>query len=613
MDQQLFYICKYTPVELLEAYGAECVLLDHIPQRFDRSEELLHPNVCGCGKSIIEAVLAGTVKELVLVNCCDTIRAAYEILREMSICDFLYFCDLSHDHEGCAIETYAEEIEKLAQAYGAYKGTAFDEEKFFKAFRPGRYEDRTEPYAAILGARCPQELAEKIAGKLPLETRNFSCAEGREVAAPDLSSNQQSLSERERCFAGAIPAALLKEYARCLLGQMPCMRMNDVTGRKTLFNDENLKAVIYNTVKFCDFYGFEYADINNTLNLPLLKLETDYSDQSTGQISTRVEAFAECLTGLGRSGESAVDKLRDTNGETRAPSEKMNDGAAKQEYSESDMRKESDMTKTKKHYYAGIDIGSTSTDAVLIDQEKNIIAKVITPTSAKAVNAFENVLSRLLDQAGIARDDLRDIVTTGYGRNSVEAAGKGGDKDKTKSVTEISCHAKGAYFLDPQVRSIIDIGGQDSKVIRLDDSGNVTNFVMNDKCAAGTGRFLEIMARTLELSIDEMAEAGLEYKEDIVISSICTVFAESEIVSLIAQNKETCDIVHGLNESVASKAVALVNRVNAGPKFMMTGGVAKNEGVVAAISEKLNAEITTDELAQYCGALGAALYALERV
>ena len=576
MADRLFYICKYTPVELLEAYGAECVLLDHVPRSFDRSEELLHPNVCGFGKSVIEAVLSGTVKELVLVNCCDTIRAVYEILQGMNVCSFLYFCDLPHDGTGCAVETYAEEIRALAEAYGAYKGTRFDRDAFFRAFRPDRYEGRTGPYAAILGGRCPKELAGRIADGLPAETRNLSCAEGRCVSAP---AGPRPSSDEE----------LLGGYARCLLNQLPCMRMNDVTGRKTLFNDEDLKAVIYNTVKFCDFYGFEYADIKNTLNVPILKLETDYSDQSASQIRTRVEAFGECLTGLGMPAGNTSDET-----------------ARLQENDPEMMRNDSTRPSGSgqgKEYFAGIDIGSTSTDAVLIDREKNILTKVIVPTSAKAANAFENVLGKLLGEAGLTRSDLTGIVTTGYGRNTTGA----GDR----SVTEISCHAKGAYFLDPEVRSVIDIGGQDSKVIRLNESGNVTNFVMNDKCAAGTGRFLEIMARALELSIDEMSEAGLKYKEDIVISSICTVFAESEIVSLIAQNKETCDIVHGLNASVASKAAALVNRVKAEPKFMMTGGVAKNRGVVRAISEKLNAEITTNEMAQYCGALGAALYALE--
>ncbi len=586
MDNKLFYVCKYTPVELLEACGGECVLLNYVPHRFDRSEEILHPNVCGFGKSIVEAVLAGKVKELVLVNCCDMIRTVYEVLRDMNICDFLYFCDLPHDHGDCAVRLYAEEIQKMAEAYCTYKGTSFRSDIFARAFRPDRYEGRTGPYAAILGGRCPEELAAKMSKLLPLELRNLSCAEGRYLPAlphellPEMHLAPVPIPGEKTAANGE----WIDDYARCLLSQIPCMRMNDITGRKKLFNDENLKAVIYHTVKFCDFYGFEYADIRNTLNIPILKLETDYSDQSALQTGTRVEAFGECLAG---SGQLQKNDSGYTAGSGQASGTSSGTTAGKEE----------------KSYFAGVDIGSTSTDAVLIDRKKNIIAKAIVPTSAKASTAFENVLGKLLAQAGITSDQLTGIVTTGYGRNTVSA----GDK----SVTEISCHAKGAFFLDPQVRTIIDIGGQDSKVICLNESGNVTNFVMNDKCAAGTGRFLEIMARTLELSIDEMAEAGLTYKEDIVISSICTVFAESEIVSLIAQNKETCDIVHGLNESVASKTAALVNRMKAGPKYMMTGGVAKNKGVVRAISEKLKAEIKTDELAQYCGALGAALCALE--
>ena len=577
MDDRLFYICKYTPVELLEAYGAECELLDYMPRSFERSEAILHPNVCGVGKSVIEAVLAGKVKDLVLVNCCDTIRTVYEILRDRGLCGFLYFCDLPHSGTGCSVDSYAEEIRKLAKAYSAYKGTSFDKERFFSAFRPDRYAGRSDPYAAILGGRCPKELAAKIAEKLPVETRNLSCAEGRNPAMP----------------ADGTYEELTVGYARTLLGQIPCMRMNDIIGRKMLFNDSRLKAVIYNTVKFCDFYGFEYADIRNTLDLPILKLETDNSDQSAGQIATRVEAFGECLSGLG---VTTVNTPEETSGQKKSGSVPKGTDSSAAAGPHPAARKEN-------MYFAGIDIGSTSTDAVLIDEEKNILAKAMVPTTAKASNAFENVLGKLLGPAGITRDDLTGIVTTGYGRNT---AGAG-----NKSVTEISCHAKGAFFLDAQVRSIIDIGGQDSKVICLDDRGNVTNFVMNDKCAAGTGRFLEIMARILELSIDEMAEAGLRYREDIIISSICTVFAESEVVSLVAQDKETCDIVHGLNESVAAKAASLVNRAKAVPKFMMTGGVAKNRGVVKAISEKLQAEITIDEMAQYCGALGAALYALE--
>ncbi|GAA0182199.1 hypothetical protein SH2C18_46190 [Clostridium sediminicola] len=165
--------------------------------------------------------------------------------------------------------------------------------------------------------------------------------------------------------------------------------------------------------------------------------------------------------------------------------------------------------------------------------------------------------------------------------------------------------------LNSNIRTIIDIGGQDSKVIRIDDTGNVVNFVMNDKCAAGTGCFLEMMARTLGLNLDEMSKKGLTYNEDITISSMCTVFAESEVVSLVAQNKNIDDIVHGLNKSVASKTAALVSRLGLNDDFIITGGVAKNKGVVKSLEEKLGIELFVSDSAQLCGALGAALLALE--
>ena len=182
------------------------------------------------------------------------------------------------------------------------------------------------------------------------------------------------------------------------------------------------------------------------------------------------------------------------------------------------------------------------------------------------------------------------------------------------SITEITCHAKGAHYLNPRVRTVIDIGGQDIKAISIDENGAVKNFLMNDKCAAGTGRFLEMMARTLGLSLEEMSTKGLEWKENVVISSMCTVFAESEVVSLVAQNKNVADIIHGLNVSVASKVGALAARLgkNNPGEYMMTGGVAKNKGITNALEEKLGAKLYICDEAQLCGALGAALFAYEK-
>ena len=354
-------------------------------------------------------------------------------------------------------------------------------------------------------------------------------------------------------------------YAGELLGQLPCMRMTDAAGRKRLYQDPHLQGVIYHTVKFCDYYGFEYSQLRRELSVPMLKVESDYTLQSSGQLRTRLEAFAESL----------------------APQ---------------------DQRKGRKHmsgngYYVGIDSGSTSTDVAILDKDKYIVAQVILPTGAGAAAGAERALEQALEQAGLKMEDISATVTTGYGRSAIQQ----GDK----SITEITCHAKGAHFLDPEVRTIIDIGGQDSKVIRVDEQGNVVNFVMNDKCAAGTGRFLELMARTLELSMDEMSTAGLNWKEDITISSMCTVFAESEVVSLIAQNKSRADIIHGLNESVASKTYALCRRIGGEPVYMMTGGVSKNQGVAQAIQRKLGAELRISDQAQLNGALGAALFAME--
>ena len=255
---------------------------------------------------------------------------------------------------------------------------------------------------------------------------------------------------------------------------------------------------------------------------------------------------------------------------------------------------------------AGVDVGSVAAKAVVLDEEKKIIlGRAVLPTGWNSREAGEQVLQAACRAAGVEPAGLRRVVGTGYGRVALPFA--------DKVVTEISCHARGASWLFPATGVVLDIGGQDSKVIRLDENGAVANFVMNDKCAAGTGRFLEMMARTMEMDLDQMSEAGLTYKEDITISSMCTVFAESEVVSLIAQNKETDDIVHGLNKAVASKTAALAKRVGGEERYMMTGGVSKNKGLVKTLEEKLGTTLVISDKAQLCGALGAALFAMDMV
>ncbi|MCD8327264.1 MAG: acyl-CoA dehydratase activase [Lachnospiraceae bacterium] len=443
------------------------------------------------------------------------------------------------------------ELKGLIDAYGAYRGSSFDERKFRSAF--GRKTRENIPHISILGARMGEELYQMVSRSMPCPVKNDSCVGNRTAgeAAPP-----QGLD-----FDG-----LMDWYAAALLGQFPCMRMVDNTGRKQLYNDPALKGIIYHTVKFCDFYSFEYSEIKQKAAVPLLKIESDYTLQSSGQLLTRLEAFAESLS----------------EGDPEHKEKKMNKG-----------------------YFAGVDSGSTSTDVVILNREKEMIAGIILPTGAGAALGAERALDEALKSAGLTREDIDAVVTTGYGRTAIQF----GDK----SITEITCHARGAHFLDPEVRTVIDIGGQDSKVIRLDEEGNVVNFVMNDKCAAGTGRFLEMMARTLEMSLDEMSQMGLHHKEDITISSMCTVFAESEVVSLIALNKAPDDIVHGLNKAVAVKTASLLKRVDGQEKYMMTGGVSRNLGLVKTLEEKLGTNLVISESAQLCGALGAALFAMDMV
>ena len=256
-------------------------------------------------------------------------------------------------------------------------------------------------------------------------------------------------------------------------------------------------------------------------------------------------------------------------------------------------------------YTLGIDSGSTSTNAVILDENRQIKAFSVVRTGAKSSQSADAALADVLKKAGLDREDISLIVSTGYGRVSIPFA--------DKNVTEISCHGKGAHLLFPNVHTILDIGGQDSKAIRLNDNGEVADFVMNDKCAAGTGRFLEMMARSLEISIDELGPVSLRSKENIEISSMCSVFAESEVISLIAQNKEIADIAHGIHKAIAGKAMSLLKRVGLNPGYMMTGGVAKNPGVVAVLEEQLGEKLHIYEEPEIVGALGAALYGLEEI
>ena len=559
----IYYVCKYTPIELFKGFGEECAVLEEMPENFEMSDQIAHANLCGFGKSVIQAVLEGKADQLVLVNCCDSMRRVYDIVASTGKCKFLYMLDLPHEDNECEKVKFAGAIHRLKDAYETYSGQQFDKEFFLRSFAES--EKEREPYIGVLGVRVSGVLEDMIQENIQMKVDNLTCTGGRRLAV--LPEEMEIMDED----------AMFLAYADALLAQMPCFRMNNSTRRNQLYLDPDLKGIIYHTIKFCDYYGFEYASIKKNIKVPLLKIETDFTSQSAGQLLTRIQAFSETI-----EGSEDMDPETGISEEAR---KKMESGV---------------------YYVAGIDSGSTSTDVVILDQNGKIKSTMIIPTGGGAMMSAEKSLAAAVEKAGIQEEDIVRIVTTGYGRAYIDS----GDD----SITEITCHAKGAHYLNPNVRTIIDIGGQDIKAISIDEHGAVTNFLMNDKCAAGTGRFLEMMARTLGLSLEEMSVKGLEWKENIVISSMCTVFAESEVVSLVAQNKNVADIIHGLNVSVASKVGALAARLgkkNPG-EYMMTGGVAKNQGIINALEEKLGAKLYICDEAQLCGALGAALFAYEK-
>jgi predicted CoA-substrate-specific enzyme activase len=255
-------------------------------------------------------------------------------------------------------------------------------------------------------------------------------------------------------------------------------------------------------------------------------------------------------------------------------------------------------------YAAGIDVGSTQTKGILLNEKFEIVARALTDTGAYVTKAAERCFLEALRASGVKREEVAYVVGTGYGRYKVTF----GDAQ----ITEISCHARGASYLFPKTRTVIDMGGQDAKGIRVGEGGEVKDFVMNDKCAAGTGRFLASAAEALGTSLDDIGEISLKAKNPVRLTTVCTVFVESDIMSYLAQNKKIEDILGGVHSAIAARTISLVRRVGIEPEVTFTGGVSKNIGMVRALEEKLGMKLNVSPDSHFVGALGASIFALER-
>jgi predicted CoA-substrate-specific enzyme activase len=253
---------------------------------------------------------------------------------------------------------------------------------------------------------------------------------------------------------------------------------------------------------------------------------------------------------------------------------------------------------------AGIDIGSTQTKAIVLDGNGRIAGRGLRMTGADVVRAGEEVLAQACAEAGIEPHEIAYTIGTGYGRFRVAT----GDDQ----VTEISCHAKGAVHLFPGTRTILDIGGQDTKAIRTNEKGEVVDFCMNDKCAAGTGRFLAASAEVMGMDVSEIGPVSLQSTEQLKITNVCTVVVESEILNQLSRGRRREDILAGVHRAIAGRSASLLRRVALEEQLTFTGGVARNPGMVQAVGERLGMHVNVGADSQFMGALGAAIFALER-
>lgn len=251
-------------------------------------------------------------------------------------------------------------------------------------------------------------------------------------------------------------------------------------------------------------------------------------------------------------------------------------------------------------YTLGIDIGSTTSKCVILEDGKKIVGKTLL-VGGMGTDSPNNAMQHVLEESSLKLDDMAKTIVTGYGRKNFGI----GDGE----VSELTCHALGGRFIFPELRTVIDIGGQDAKIIVLTESGRMSDFVMNDKCAAGTGRFLDVMATILQMDINDFDAWAAKSEKPASISSTCTVFAESEVISQLANGVKREDLIAGICESVASRVAGLARRAGVTPQVCMSGGVAKNGAVRRALEKELGVDISVDPLAQYFGAIGAALYA----
>ncbi len=569
----IYYTCSYIPMEVLLGTGVEFRRL------LDSGTSGCHElgcNLCGYARTVYETGLElGEDDILLFADSCDAMRRVGDLLKDKSKAS-VFIMRLPWKKSEEAIHFLRLELERLIR-FLEYRKVKIDIEKGIILFN--ELVDHVRLLEKnISGRELTRLYLDALNG---LKHRPASALDGRERRRKrvgitggiiDIGDIDQvvegvggTITYNDTC-TGSRPFSSrtdesedsLKAISRRLLSwRSPCGRFVD----KGMDLPQELDGVLLAIPKFCDFYDFVEKDDDSRV----YRMEVDYPLNSHGQLKTRMGALIEKNDLPGQP----VDEGRD------------------------------DML------LIGIDSGSTTTNAVLIDGTGRIVQWKTVRTGINASRTARSIYNGLLEKTGTGESDIALTVATGYGRNLVDFA------DET--ITEISCHAKGVARLFPLARGIVDIGGQDSKVIRLGAAENVEDFAMNDRCAAGTGRFLEVMARVLELQPDEMSSMALRSSKELPISSVCTVFAESEVVSLIGSGEKIEDICAGLFRAIVKRIASMYGRLGSPKPLVFTGGVARNQGVVRAMEQALNTSIIIPEIPDIMGAYGAAIFALEHL
>jgi predicted CoA-substrate-specific enzyme activase len=616
------YTCSYVPLEVIHAAGFHPLRIVGETNRCGQDETCLSRNVCPYVHAVLNSYREqkNELSGLIVADSCDGMKKLHDIAGLESAegggtgaqQGQVYILSVPRTSGEASVRYFASQLEelytnlsrqngiepapeRLEASAGLYSRIYELLESVREAGVFSRYTDYFLFRQRILTQdpdRSLRELEELSAGKTPgaWKMPNAEAEAGEktpvlltgsplpgeavlriiEDAGLEIVLNDSCLDRRwgPRGDAAATAEDPFRLLSRLYLRKMPCARMfhrkEELAKLEALYPD-TVKGIIHFRMPFCDLYGFDLVHFIDRLGKErVLSIEADGSPQSEGQIKTRVSAFAEMLR-------------------QRKENMKVQSAAGK--------------------YFCGIDIGSTTVDGVLLSADGKILAHKIIKTGPGADKTSQILLDDLLAELSASRKDVAFIMATGYGRDSL------GFADGT--VTEISCHARGTRHLLPGIRFVIDVGGQDSKVIKIDESGKVQDFQMNDKCAAGTGRFLEVMAHALEIDIGEMSRLASKRVEPVPISSVCTVFAESEVISLLGRGHKTEAIVKGLYRSITNRLNGMVRRVGLVTPAAVTGGGALNAGLVRELEERTEARFRIPEVPQIVGAVGAALFGME--